>query len=1082
MEQLVNDKTFSAHESEIVQEWKSSNLYHKLTNNNNQKFVLMDGPPFVSGSLHLGHLSISNIKSTVFNYMQMNNNNCGFKLGYDCHGLPIENLVCKENGLKTLDQIKQMGTASFNELCDKTIDKYSKSWTPIFESIGRLADFNNIYMTRDVKFMETCIWIFKKLWNLGLIYKGNKVMAYSYSCQTPLSNFESSQNYQEIDTKSIYVAFQLSNNSNKYLVAWTTTPWTLPSNMALCVNTEIEYVEVQISNNNDNTYICSAKSVTILFGKSAIIKRTFKGSELVNITYVPLFDFIDNIDQNNNRSKRSYKVVADPYVHDTDDTNIGTGIVHLAPAFGEDDFRVCCDNNIVDNVTVSDYCPIDPEGKFDHRVPVYEGKLVFETEDEIRTNLKHRKLLIKTETIKHKYPHCYRTNTPLIYRTAESYYIKVTALRDRMVEHNKKVSWHPQEIGTRRFHEWLENAKDWAVSRFRFYGTPVPVWESENGDGTNDCIVIGSIEELEQLTNTKITNLHPQYLDNIIIEKNGKTYKRNSAILDCWFESGAVPFAQINYPFDTTKSKELESREFLSDLICEGLDQTRGWFYTLLVLSTAILDKPPFRHVMCTGLVLDKEGKKISKSAGNFVDPNIYINNFGADFVRLYLISSPLLKAEPLKFDEKNLINLKQKFIPLINGVKFFIEHALNYQHQVLDNQQVLFDDLNYESFTDLMDKWIVEKLDLILEQVNLLMTNFEIERSIELLIDFIEDLTNWYIKFNRDKFKGSQKSIWHSSLSVLYHVLTTYFVALAPFTPMLSEMVFNQLKHCSVSYKDRSSVLLNTYPTYKLSNRPSLEIMKDYQHICQIVRTLRCNTPKHSKVVIPLKSCTVCCASEEYLKKIAENIDLIKGELNCLEFKFELLKDNRTLKIEPNFKNIGKHFGKNSSEVIKFLESLDQNNLEILLEQNNIKFKDQTLDTNYFQIKAIPINKQNETNTISMIDGHLLIKIDHTYDQEICYLYQLKKLHSYIQDMRKEMKLRPWNKVNVIIDNVFDKQIQKDLSKMLQNADVYRSSNINDTQNLFNFDTLTDTVKGKVMIFVDQEQLFEEETFCDTN
>lgn len=1073
MNQLSEDNTFISHEKSVVEKWRDNNLYDLLIKQKSDtKFVLMDGPPFVSGSLHMGHLSISNIKSTIFNYMQMNGFNCKFKLGYDCHGLPIENLVCKENDLKTLDQIKTLGTSAFNELCDKTIDRYSKSWTPIFESIGRLADFNNVYMTRDVKFMETCIWIFKRLWDNGLVYRGNKVMAYSWACQTPLSNFESSQNYIEIETKSIYVSFKLENTNNKYLVAWTTTPWTLPSNMGLCVNAEIDYVEVEF---NDNVYICSKNSVERIFGKNAKIINQLKGAELIKLTYEPLFNFVDKIDESLGRPKRTYRIFTDSYVRDSD---IGSSVVHLAPAFGDDDFRVCFDNKVIDNVTVSDYCPIDLEGKFDQRVEPYKGQLVFETEDQIRNELKQRKLLLKTQLMKHNYPHCYRTNTPLIYRTAESFYIRVSALKDRMIEHNKKVTWHPEEIGSGRFHEWLDNAKDWAVSRFRFYGTPVPVWESEDGED-KDFIVVGSIDELYELTGIRVDNLHPQFLDKIEIIKNGRTYKRNSAILDCWFESGAVPFAQIGYPFNVDASKELESREFLSDLICEGLDQTRGWFYTLLVLSTAILDKPPFRNVICTGLVLDKNGKKISKSAGNFVDPNVYIEKFGADYIRLYLISSPLLKAEPLKFDEKNLVNLKQNFIPLINGVKFFIEHALNYKHKVLKDNELIINNIDYSKLTNLMDKWVIERLDVIISNVKKFMINFEISRAVDSLVEFIEDLTNWYIKFNRDRVKGAYgNEDWEISLTVLFNVLIDYFILLAPFAPFLSELIFDHLKTCSNKYKNINSILLMNYPKSKLSEYPSIDIMKELQHICQMVRTLRCQTPNHTKVVIPIKNCKICCASDEYLESIKSNIELIRGELNCINFEFENIKHNTVLKVVPDFKTIGKQFGKKSSEVIKFLENLDQNQIRTLYDnhdnKSHIVYEEHILDQKYFQIKAIPLTNNSETNYVSMIDGILLIKIDHTYDEEICRLYQIKKLHSLIQETRKDLKLRPWNKISIIIDSkMIDKSVQIELQKMLHNADIYRgdtkTSEINNsdilTVKLFGFEHVNSpTVSGFVV------------------
>jgi isoleucyl-tRNA synthetase len=849
LKQLPNDELYFSHEVDYVKKWQNDGLYKKIIEKNvdNPEFFLMDGPPFVSGNLHPGHGAISAIKSTIFNYKSMKGYKCDFKLGYDCHGLPVENLVAKEHNLDTLDKIKEMGLDKFNKLCDDTITKYSQSWTPLFQRFGRLADFDDTYMTRDIKFMESCLWAFKELWKKDLVYKGNKVMAYSYGCQTPLSNFEASQNYQEKKTKSVYVLYEVDNKENKssdtyYLIAWTTTPWTLPMNMALCVNGNVDYVAVTIDDSNKR-YILAKNCIKNVFTEKqkVTVVQEYKGKDLLGLKYMTQFPYINNINNINGATniKHIHTIVADNYVSDCE--KVGTGIVHLAPAFGEDDFRVCYDNMIVNNVTVSKYCPIDNEGKFTDIIDDYKGILVFDSEEKIRIDLKKKGLLFKTELYSHNYPYCWRTDTPLIYRTTESYYIRVTAIKDRLIEINKTINWHPKEIGENRFHHWLSNAKDWAVSRFRFYGTPIPIWINENGE----TLCIGSIAELEELSGEKITNLHPEYVNKIIIKNSKGTFKRIPDIFDCWFESGVVPIGQIHYPFSSTS---IDNKQYLSDLICEGMDQTRGWFYTLLVISCALFDRSPYKNVICTGMILDKDGKKFSKKLGNFIDLNESLNIYGADVMRAYFVGSPVVHADSLYFDNTFIDRIKKRFIPYINGVKFWIEHTLNYIKQN-NVENLMIENIEDLQVTNIMDKWLIIRTNKLIMNVNEHMDKYQFGNAVNVLLEYANDLTNWYIKLNRDRLKGQESnSEWKMSIIVLYNVIMIYAKLWTPITPFLSEHIFQHLKVCSYKYKNVESILLTKYPEpIDIGiDEHTLSIMNDLQRICVMVRNLKDCTNVH--------------------------------------------------------------------------------------------------------------------------------------------------------------------------------------------------------------------------------------------
>lgn len=1128
LEQLPEDPTYIAHEEDYVKMWdvnadNDMTLYNKMIHKNRfcPVFDFMDGPPFVSGNLHPGHIAVASFKSALFNFKIMDGYLCTVKPGYDCHGLPALNKTAQENNL-TIEQFKAMPIAESNALCEKMVFKYKNAWTPLIKRIGRFVDFENDYMTRNPEFMESCWWIFKHIYEQGNVYKGEKVMPYSYGNQTPLSNFEASQNYSEKETKSVYVGFEMivSSNSNAcifdsllapkstsnktYFVVWTTTSWTLPFNLALCVNPNSSYVRfrvhsnkigIKIDNNIDNNiYIMGKNSVANLFNLDKIeILNEVKGSDLVGMTYIPIYPFTQDIDKSIGLN-REYKIVSDLYVKDE---KIGSGIVHLAPAFGDDDFRVCSANGLITNTNVSYYCPIDDYGRFTDVIDTYKGRLVFDCEDDIRNELKKRYILFKTQQYKHNYPYCWRTNTPLIYRATPSYYIRATAYRNRMLELNATVSWTPKEIGENRFHQWLSDIKDWSVSRSTSYATPIPIWKAE--DGSELCI--GSIDELEALSGIRVNNLHPEYVNDIIIEKDGKSYRRIPDTFDCWFESGAVPMAQLHYPFNE-KSKTLETREFLSDFICEGMDQTRGWFYTLMVLSTAILDCAPYRNVMCTGMILDKNGEKLSKKLNNFIDPHDTIIKYGADIMRVYFINSPLMSADCLKFNEETIRRLKYRFTPYINGVKFWIEHTLNFMKQHSLNELNLssstFENKN-RKIVNLFDKWIMLRINELTANVRSLIEKYCYGGAIEKLLEFIEHLTNWYIKFNRDRIKGlDTEQDWSDSIYVLYNVLMIYCRLWAPFTPFLSELIYQHLRFCSSDSIKIDSVLLTDYPRtdcprtehpkisndyvqneipkiqdvdtfyedntlisknqdissipknqdispFNGDNAKILALFKDLQRVCFLVRVLRDASPIHKKMVIPLKTCTIYHDSSEYLELLKKYIHLVQAELNCRQFVFELLKSNITIGVNVDRKAVGQAFRKDAVAVTKLIESQSvEELLDLYDEKTQLVFKSASgnelvIDKKYYKLTKIPRNTITNEDISCQIDADLMVSIDHTYDEEIHNLYQCKRLHMMIQDMRKQMGLRPWNNVNVILDEVYaTSQMKLTLQANLTNATVF--------------------------------------------
>ena len=640
--------SFPEEEEKILKLWNDLCAFEKSLELSKDRpaFTFYDGPPFATGLPHYGHLLAGTIKDIVTRFAHQTGHYVERRFGWDCHGLPVEYEINKKLGIKTREGVLDMGIDVYNQECRSIVQRYSKEWEKTVKRLGRWIDTENDYKTMEPWYMESVWNVFQRLYTKGLVYRGYKILPYSTGCTTPLSNFEANMDYRDTPDPSVVINFPLVDEPETCLLAWTTTPWTLPSNLALCVNATFDYVKIQDVKSNQQYIVCETRLCQVYpkmlkkgyKGGEYVVLETFKGKALVGKKYLPLFQCYAD-------KPNAFQVLEDSYVTNEN----GTGIVHQAPAFGEDDYRVCTSAHIIGKTDVP--CPIDDNGCFTDAVPLVKGVYVKEADEIICRDLKARGRLVSKSTFVHSYPFCYRSGTPLIYRAIPSWFINVEAIKDQLVENNTQTYWVPAFVKEKRFHNWLENAKDWAISRNRFWGTPLPLWVSEDYE---EIVCIGSIEELYERSGVRVSDLHREHLDDIVIPSaQGKgDLKRVDEVFDCWFESGSMPYAQQHYPFENVEKFE---NGFPADFIAEGLDQTRGWFYTLMVISTALFNKPAFKNLIVNGLVLAEDGRKMSKSLRNFPDPTVVLDKYGADALRLYLINSPVVRAEPLKFQEAGM-------------------------------------------------------------------------------------------------------------------------------------------------------------------------------------------------------------------------------------------------------------------------------------------------------------------------------------------------------------------------------------------------------------------------------------------
>ena len=919
-------------EEDILKFWEENDICDKSIEQRpaDNEYVFYDGPPFATGLPHFGHFVPGTIKDAVPRYQAMKGKRVIRRFGWDCHGLPVENEVEKTLGIKGYFQVMDYGVAKFNEACRSIVLRYTNEWKHTITRMGRWVDFEHGYRTMDKDYMESVWWVFKTLYDKGLIYEGYNILPYSPQLASPLSNMEVSLGgYKDVTDPAVTVRFKADGEDNTYFLAWTTTPWTLPSNLALAVGPDIDYVKVRDEESGDFYYLAE-KLLNKYYkeGKGCEIVQRMKGSELKGRTYEPLFPYFAGLKQ-----KGAFVVVCGDYVTTED----GCGIVHTAPGFGEDDY------NVLKGTGIPVVCPIDAECRFTDEVPDFKGRFVKDTDKDVIQWLKEHGSLVKKENYLHAYPFCYRTHMPLIYRAMSCWFVDIQKIKKTMLECNDQIRWVPDHIKYGRFGKWLEGARDWAISRNRFWGNPIPVWKC---DGSDYIEVIGSVEELEKKCGKKVEDLHKQYVDELTWPSpDGKgTMRRIPDVLDCWFESGSMPYAQEHYPFE---NKERFESIFPADFINEGLDQTRGWFYSLTILAAALFGKPAFYNCIVSGIVLAADGRKMSKSERNFTDPMEIINKYGADALRFALIDSTLVKADDLKFSDEIVKDvLKSLLIPLWNAYSFFVTYAN------IDGYEP--SETPYEELANPLDRWIISNLNRLVKTVTDAMDSYDVQAACSALTAFIDDLNNWYIRRSRRRFwKSENDGDKKEAYDTLYRVLLTFVKVAAPFVPFVTDAIYLNLRTEGM----KESVHLCDYPEYNESERDeNLETeMSLTMKAIAMGRALRSSS--NIKIRQPLSEFLIVDRSDDERKILEDNSSIIAEELNVK--KVTIRSDESSLvtySAKANFKVLGSKLGKNMKEVAAEIQKLSSSEIASILD-------------------GIPLQVKYSEGEIALSEGDLVVQ-----------------------------------------------------------------------------------------------------------
>ena len=948
-------------EKDILNFWEEDKTFEKSVHNRDgaAEFVFYDGPPFANGTPHYGHIMVSYVKDVVARFQTMNGKKVERRLGWDCHGLPAEMSAEKQLGVSGRKQIEEYGVEKFNNFCRQDVLKYSGIWVDMFKRIGRWVDFNHDYKTMDLSFMESVIHNFKELYDKGLVYEDYRVLPYSWAAETPLSNFEVNQGYQDKTDNAITVMFKLENGMN--ILVWTTTPWTLPSNLMLAVGLDIDYA---IMEENGQKYIL-AQALLGRYKKQlehAVQTGTIKGKDLVGMSYEPMFPYFKDL-----KAKGAFKVLSGEFVSTED----GTGIVHIAPGFGQDDFDAC--RAYDENFPI--VCPVDEAGKFTSEVPDYEGKQVFETNEPIMQLLKEKGLLVKKEQYTHSYPFCWRTDTPLIYKAMSSWFVKVTEFRDEMVKNNQQINWVPEHIKDGRFGKWLEGARDWSISRNRFWGTPIPVWKSDNLKFPR-IDVFGSLEEIKEKTGFDVTNLHKPYIDEVVYpnpdDASGKTMMRRVGdVFDCWFESGSMPYAQIHYPFE---NKQWFENHFPADFIVEAMDQTRGWFYTLTVLSTALHQKPAFKNCICTGLLMAEGGQKLSKRLKNYPDPNEVLDKIGSDALRWFLVSSPVLKGGNLAVDKEGKEIAKASRvaqIPLWNAFYFFTLYANAEEYKAKE----------ISHSTEAIDNYILSKLKHLRDVVKEGIESYDVAVATAEVASFMEVLNNWYIRRTRDRFwEGDTQAF-----DTLYTVLVNVAKIIAPLMPFVSEYIYKNLT-------GEESVHLTDYPS--LANitydKELVEEMDFVQDLCSTGKFIREEHNLRNR--LPLSSLTIIGAEISSAYQ-----DIVKDELNVKAVKFDNnLENYASKKVYLYTPLLGKTLGKDMGAVMGAYKQGQWT----LNSDGTLNIAGQTLSKELFEVR---LEMKEGVAGKSFADNKAVITLDTNVTEELKREGMARDFVRLVQTLRKD-------------------------------------------------------------------------------
>lgn len=984
----VSHDSFDEREKKVLTFWQQRGIFAKSLQSRESKplFTFYDGPPFATGLPHYGHLLAGTIKDVIPRYKTMKGFYVPRRFGWDCHGLPVENEIEKANHLSGATSIEAFGIAKFNEACKEIVLRYDEEWKYTVTRMGRWVDFNKTYRTMDLPFMESVWWVFKQLYDKGLVYEGYKVMPFSAKLGTPLSNFEAGENYREVDDPSLTVAFQLVDEPNTYILAWTTTPWTLVSNLALMVSPTIEYAKVK-DHASGRHYIMAKERLPAYYKSDSeyTLLDSFHGGTLEGKRYHPLMPYFAD-----RAAQGAFRVILD----DTLSIEEGTGVVHSAPAFGEVDFYACRREGI------ELVCPVDNNGHFTEEVPEYAGRFVKDADKEIIRRLKNEGKVVHQGTIHHRYPFCPRSDTPLIYKVVNTWFVAVEKIKDRLLAANEQIHWTPFHIKYGRFGKWLEGARDWAISRNRYWGTPIPLWRAEDGE----ILVIGSIAELEKLTQAKVSDLHRQYIDDLTVKKDGKVFRRIPEVFDCWFESGSMPYAQNHYPFE---HQDEFKKSFPADFIGEGLDQTRGWFYTLTVLAAALYDKPAFKNVVVNGILLAADGSKMSKRLKNYPDPHTVIQKHGADAIRLYMLNSPAVKADDLAFTESGVeLVLRQVLIPLWNAYSFFVTYARIYNWKPNKHSEKPALDI---------DRWILSMLNKLIHQVEQGMDDYDLSLAVEPFVGFVDQLTNWYIRRCRRRFWEDQDTPdRQDAFATLYRVLIELSKVASPFIPFITEEIYTNLRRDDMP----ESVHLCDYPAYHPETRD--ETLESIMEAVQTTVSLGHGLRKEYKLKVrqPLGVAHLASSDPKVLSFLQTQQQLIAEELNVKKVMFGRdEKEFVQLKAKPNFRVLGKKVGKLMKAAQAAIDTFDQTQLAALMNGGTVTI---TLEEEPIVLtpEDVQVERIVHEGMVAANEGHITIALETALTDELILEGLAREIVNKINTMRRDQGFAVSDRIAIAIDS----------------------------------------------------------------
>ena len=1020
-QKVATDLNFVDREKEVEKFWEDNHIFEKSMENRKEgpTYTFYDGPPTANGKPHIGHVLTRVIKDMIPRYRTMKGYMVPRKAGWDTHGLPVELEVEKKLGLDGKDQIEEYGLVPFIDQCKESVWKYKGMWEDFSATVGFWADMENPYVTYHDDYIESEWWALKEIWNKGLLYKGHKIVPYCPRCGTPLSAQEVAQGYKDVKERSAVARFKVKGE-DAYILAWTTTPWTLPPNVALCVNPDEEYAKVKAADGY-TYYMASALLDTVLGslereeGTPAYeVLATYKGTDLEYKEYEPLYNF-------KKLNKKAYYVVCDTYVTLTD----GTGVVHIAPAFGEDD------NKVGKKYDLPVLQLVNEKGEMTEETP-WAGTFCKKADPEVLKDLDKRGLLFSAPKFEHSYPHCWRCDTPLIYYARESWFIKMTAVKDDLIRNNNTINWIPESIGKGRFGDWLENVQDWGISRNRYWGTPLNVWECECGHMES----IGSRQELFERSGdekAKTVELHRPYIDEITMKcpKCGKTMHRVPEVIDCWFDSGAMPFAQHHYPFE---NKDVFEQQFPADFISEAVDQTRGWFYSLLAESTILFNKAPYKNVIVLGHVQDENGQKMSKSKGNAVDPFEALEKYGADAIRwyFYVNSAPWL---PNRFHGKAVQEGQRKFMgTLWNTYAFFVLYAN------IDEFDATKYTLDYEKLS-VMDKWLLSKLNSVVKEVDEDLNDYKIPETARALQEFVDDMSNWYVRRSRERFwaKGMEQDKINAYMT-LYTALVTICKAAAPMVPFITEEIYQNLVR-SIDKDAPESIHLCHFPKVneELIDKDLEENMDNLLKI--VVMGRACRNAANIKNRQPIGKMFVKApfTLDDFFKEIIED------ELNVKEMTFtDDVRAFTSYTFKPQLKTVGPKYGKFLGGIKKALSELDGNQAMDELKANG-QLK---LDINGQEIVLLDsdllIDTAQTEGYVSESDNDITVVLDTNLTPELIEEGFVREIISKIQTMRKEAGFEVTDKIgislgdNQVIENIFRSREDQIKSEVLAEDVVY--------------------------------------------